>query len=175
MNHLATKIEVERTSPVGSLALFHPMVQKLLAANVVSGAIHKVPVALLEALQLKAAVVENAADVIFISEAEPVDAPGPRIVYVNAAFEKMTGYAPDEIIGLTPRILHGPKTDRAVLDRIRKALLAWHPVREQLINYRKDGTEFCVELSITPIVDASGWYTHWFAVGRLRESRHRTE
>lgn len=52
-------------------------------------------------------VVHNTQDIIIITEAENIDAPfGPRIVYVNKAFERITGYRPDEVIGETPRLLH---------------------------------------------------------------------
>ena len=110
--------------------------------------------------------VEKAQDVILITEAEPVDLPGPRILYVNPAFERMTGYTAEEVVGQSPRILQGPHTDRAALERIRKALKRWKPVREEVTNYRKDGTEFTVELSIVPIADEKGWYTHWMAIQR---------
>ena len=110
--------------------------------------------------------VERSGDAILITEAEPVDLPGPRIVFVNPAFERMTGYAAHEVIGQTPRILQGPRTDRAALQRIREALKAWRPVREEMVNYRKDGSEFTVELSIVPVADDRGWFTHWFAIQR---------
>ncbi len=108
--------------------------------------------------------VERAEDVFLITEAEPVDLPGPRILYVNQAFEKMTGYTAQEVIGQTPRILQGPKTERAALDRIRKALKSWQPVRVEMTNYRKDGSEFTVDLSIVPIADEKGRWTHWMAI-----------
>jgi PAS domain S-box-containing protein len=130
--------------------------------------------------------VERAEDVILITEAGPVEKPGPRILYVNRAFQKLTGYAPEEVIGQTPRILQGLKTDRRALDRIHNALKSWQPIREELINYRKDGSDFWVDLSIFPIANDHGWYTHWMAIqrdtseqNRLREqlvegeSRHR--
>ncbi len=110
--------------------------------------------------------VENAEDVFLMTEAEPVSEPGPRILYVNAAFERMTGYTREEVIGKTPRILQGPNTDRAALDRIHRALKRWKPVREEMTNYRKDGTEFTVDLSIVPIANEQGWYTHWMAIQR---------
>ncbi len=109
---------------------------------------------------------EQAQDAVLITEAEPVDDPGPRILYVNDTFQRMTGYTPEEVIGRTPRMLQGPNSDRAALDRMRKALKSWQPVREELINYRKDGTEFYVDLSIFPIADERGWYTHWISIQR---------
>ena len=60
------------------------------------------------------ALVECAKDAIIITEAQ-LDAPGPRIEYVNAAFTRMTGYGIEEIVGQTPRILQGPKTDPGLL------------------------------------------------------------
>jgi PAS domain S-box-containing protein len=117
-------------------------------------------------MRLLVTAVVKAEDVFLITEAEPVDHPGPRILYVNDAFEKMTGYTREEVLGQTPRILQGPKTDRAALDRIKAALKQWQPVREEMTNYHKDGTEFTVDLSIVPIADENGWYTHWMAIQR---------
>jgi PAS domain S-box-containing protein len=117
-------------------------------------------------MQLLFNAVENAEDVVLITEAEPKDLPGPRIVYANKSFERMTGYSRAEVVGKTPRILQGVKSDRAALDRIGAALKTWTPVRERLINYRKDGVEFVTDLSIFPVADEKGWYTHWIAIQR---------
>jgi PAS domain S-box-containing protein len=105
-------------------------------------------------------------DVVLITEAEPVNLPGPQIVYVNAAFERMTGYTAAEVIGQTPRILQGPRTNRAELQRIREALEAWRAVRVCLTNYRKNGLPFDVEFEIVPVCNDLGWYTHWVSVQR---------
>ncbi|MBS1794731.1 MAG: PAS domain S-box protein [Acidobacteria bacterium] len=117
-------------------------------------------------LDLYKNVVLNTRDSILITESEPLDEPGPRIVYINPAFTAMTGYTPEEIIGRTPRILQGPKTDRGKLDQIREALKNWQPIRIDLTNYRKDGSEFEVEFDIVPIADETGWFTHWVSVQR---------
>ncbi|PSB20762.1 histidine kinase, partial [filamentous cyanobacterium Phorm 46] len=117
-------------------------------------------------LRLLESAVTTTNDAVLITEAEPIDEPGPRILYVNPAFTRMSGYTLEEVLGKTPRILQGEKTDRASLDSIRTALKNWQPVRVELINYRKDGTEFWVELSIVPITNESGWFTHWVAVQR---------
>ncbi|MEG3974228.1 PAS domain S-box protein [Microcoleus sp. herbarium8] len=117
-------------------------------------------------LRLLESAVTTTNDAVLITEAEPIDEPGPRILYVNPAFTRMSGYTLEEVLGKTPRILQGEKTDRASLDSIRTALKNWQPVRVELINYRKDGTEFWVELSIVPITNESGYFTHWVAVQR---------
>jgi PAS domain S-box-containing protein len=109
---------------------------------------------------------DHVRDAIVISEAEPADLPGPRIVWVNQAFTDMTGYTPEEAIGKSPRILQGPDTDPEVRNRIREGLKAWRPIREVLKNYTKSGEPFWVELDIKPIADSSGWYHYWVAVQR---------
>ena len=128
-----------------------------------------------ERLRLLESVVVNANDAVLITEAEPVDLPGPRILYVNAAFTRCTGYTLEEVIGQTPRILHGPDTNMEPLKRLKKALRRWKPVEVELLNYRKDGTTFWVELSIVPVADETGWYTHWVSVQRDVSERKRNE
>lgn len=106
-------------------------------------------------------------DSVLITEAEPIEAPdGPRILYANEAFTRTTGYSLEEVLGKTPRILQGAQTDRKALDRLKLALKSWQPVEVELINYRKDGTPFWVELSIAPVANARGWYTHWISIQR---------
>ena len=117
-------------------------------------------------LRLLETAVSRLNDVVLITEAEPFDEPGPRILFVNEAFEKRTGYTQAEVIGKTPRILQGPKTQKAELERIRMAMNAWQPVRSELINYTKSGEEFWLELEIVPIADSKGWFTHWVAIER---------
>ena len=128
-----------------------------------------------ERLRLLESAVVNANDAVLIAEAEPIDLPGPRIVYVNEAFTRMTGYSPEEMIGKTPRILQGPKTDRTQLDKLRQALATWQSVRVELINYRKDGSEFWVEFEVVPVADETGWFTHWVSVQRDITERKRAE
>ncbi len=128
-----------------------------------------------ERLRLLESVVINAHDAVLITEAEPVDSPGPRIVYANAAFTRSTGYELHEIIGLTPRILQGPETALASLERLKAALHAWEPIEVELLNYRKDRTPFWVELSIVPVADESGYFTHWVSVQRDVTDRKAAE
>lgn len=119
-----------------------------------------------EQVRLLQSVVVNANDAVVITEAQPLDMPGPRIIYVNEAFTRMTGYQLEDVVGKTPRILQGEKTNAVTRAQIRAALESWQPVRAELLNYRKDGTEFWVDLNITPLTDDIGWVTHWIAVQR---------
>jgi len=132
-------------------------------------------VAYQEHIRLLEAVLDNIQDVVLVTEAEPIDPPGPRILYVNRAFEQMTGYTALEAIGQTPRMLQGPETSAEARARIRQALQNWQPITIELINYRKDGRPFWAELSITPIADETGYYTHWVAVQRDVTERRRIE
>ncbi len=119
-----------------------------------------------EQLRLLQSVVINTNDAVVITEAEPIDSGGPRILYVNEAFTAITGYQPQEVLGKTPRILQGAKTDRAELDKVRLALSKWESITVEVINYRKDGSEFWNEFSLVPVADRDGFYTHWIAVQR---------
>lgn len=109
---------------------------------------------------------DHVRDAVVITEAEPLNLPGPRMVWVNRAFTRMTGYTPEEVIGQSPRMLQGSDTDPKVRTRIRDALNAWQPVREVLKNFTKDGAPFWVELDIKPIADATGYFHYWVAVQR---------
>lgn len=120
----------------------------------------------LERLRMLESVVTNANDAILVTEAEPIDAPGPRIVYCNPAFLHTTGYSEEEVIGKTPRLLQCEGTSREALDKIRHALEHWSPIEIDLLNVKKDGTQFWVEVSIVPLADETGWFTHWVSVQR---------
>ncbi|MBE9176040.1 PAS domain S-box protein [Synechocystis salina LEGE 06155] len=128
-----------------------------------------------EQIRLLQSVVVNTNDAVVITEAEPLDDPGPRILYVNEAFTKITGYAAEEILGKTPRVLQGPKTSRTELDKVRQAISQWQSITVEVINYRKDGSEFWVEFSLVPVANKTGFYTHWIAVQRDVTERRRTE
>ncbi|OUC11992.1 MAG: hypothetical protein B0A82_25175 [Alkalinema sp. CACIAM 70d] len=126
-------------------------------------------------LRLLESVIVNANDAVVITEAEPVKLPGPHIIYVNRAFTRMMGYEPEDVIGKTPRILQGPKTDLHTLEHIRSALRQWKSVLVEVINYRKDGSEIWVELSIFPVADQTGRYHYWVGIQRDITERKRAE
>jgi PAS domain S-box-containing protein len=128
-----------------------------------------------EQVRLLQSVVVHTNDAILITEAEPIDEPGPRILYANEAFTRTTGYTLEEVLGKTPRLLQGPNTSRAKLDKVRSALSRWKPITVEVINYRKDGSEFWSEFSVVPVADKTGYYTHWISVQRDITERKRTE
>ncbi|MEX0779860.1 MAG: PAS domain S-box protein [Balneolales bacterium] len=109
-------------------------------------------------LNLLEAAIRNDYDSIVITE---LDLEDPRIVYVNDGFLKLSGYTREEVMGKTPRILQGPKTDRKVLDRLTSCLKEGKSFFGQTINYKKDGSEFVNQWDIHPLVDNQGEITHW--------------
>ena len=77
--------------------------------------------------------------------------PDNPLVWVNPAFQRMTGYEPAEIIGRNCRFLQGQGTDRAAVRRVREAIEQGEAVRAELLNYRKDGTPFWNSFTISPV------------------------
>ena len=127
-----------------------------------------------ERLRLLETAVDDATESVLITDSE-LDEPGPRIVYANPGFRAMTGYEPDEVMGKTPRILQGPETDPELLTELRRLLENGEPFFGETINYRKDGTPFVNEWSISPVYDETGVTTHFVAVQRDITTRKRVE
>lgn len=128
-----------------------------------------------EQLRLLESSIARLNDIVIITEAGPFNSPGPRIVFVNEAFERRTGYSSEEVLGRTPRLLQGPATQRRELDRIRAAMEQWQPARVDLINYKKSGEAFWVDLEVSPVWNEARKLTHWVAVGRDITDRKTAE
>lgn len=90
--------------------------------------------------------------------------PDLPIVYVNAAFERMTGYTAQESLGRNCRFLHGNDVDQAELEIVRQALREQQSCQVLLRNYRRDGSLLWNEIRITPLHDHSGRVTHFIGV-----------
>jgi two-component system, LuxR family, sensor kinase FixL len=118
-----------------------------------------------EQLRLIRAAINGVSEAVVVTEPQ-LEAPGPRIVYVNPAFCAMTGYREREAIGQTPRLLQGPATDRATLSRLRATLSAGEPFVGETTNYRKDGQPYVVAWNVNPVRDAAGRITHFVSIQR---------
>ncbi len=89
-----------------------------------------------------------------------------KILYVNAAFEQLTGYPAEEAIGNTPRILNSGKHDAEFYARYWAELTAGHPWRGELINRRRDGTLYTEEHVVTPVLDEHGDVQMFICIGK---------
>ena len=110
-------------------------------------------------------IIEATNDVIIVTDAS-LDTPGPRILFVNSAFERLTGYTLAETIGATPRMLQGPGTSRVTLGEIRQELAAGREVHRKVLNYAKSGTPYWLDLRIAPLRDAAGRIVQFVAIER---------
>lgn len=129
----------------------------------------------MESLKVLQTCVERLNDMVVITEAKHVDGDGPKILYVNDAFVRHTGYSPEDVIGRPPRIFNGENTQRDVIERIGAALKNWQPIREELIIYTKSQEQIWIEQEIVPIADGKGNYSHWVAIQRNITERKRSE
>ncbi|WP_439627104.1 PAS domain S-box protein [Gemmata sp.] len=98
---------------------------------------------------------------IVITDAGQPDNP---VIFASPGFERLTGYSAAEILGRNCRFLQGADTDRGAVARVRGAVAAHEPWTVELLNYRKDGTPFWNELSVSPVRDDAGRLTHFVGV-----------
>jgi diguanylate cyclase (GGDEF)-like protein/PAS domain S-box-containing protein len=90
--------------------------------------------------------------------------PDNPIVYANPAFERITGYSAEEVLGRNCRFLQGHDRDQPALEEVRSAIREGRDCRVSVRNYRKDGTLFWQELSISPVRDEGGRITHFVGI-----------
>src|ERR1039457_3294425 len=95
--------------------------------------------------------------------------------YVNPAFEALTGYHRDEVCGRTPRILKSGEQGPELYQEIWKTILSENCYRGILVNRKKNGELYSVEVSISPVRDAAGQITHFISNGRDLTERMRLE
>ncbi|HAT2073396.1 TPA: diguanylate cyclase [Legionella pneumophila] len=115
----------------------------------------------------KLQLIDETSDMVIITKADPLDAPnGPEVVWVNNAFEKISKYKANEIIGQTPRILQGKETNQNTLKMIREAMKAQTSINVELLNYTKDGTPYWINFSIVYLRDGQGNLCYLGAIER---------
>jgi diguanylate cyclase (GGDEF)-like protein/PAS domain S-box-containing protein len=102
-----------------------------------------------------------------------IDAENPErpVIYVNPAFEALTGYTAAELMGRNLRLLQGEDREQDGRQRLREAQRAGETCRVLMRNYRKDGTLFWNEMTIVPVLDGQGKVTHY--VGHHRDAGER--
>jgi PAS domain S-box-containing protein len=108
-------------------------------------------------LMLRNRALEELDQGIMITDARRIDNP---LIYVNPAFERLTGYRAEDVLGRNPRFLQGAETDRQALNGLRRALADATPFRGPIINHRRDGTAFWNDLAISAVRGPGGEATH---------------
>ena len=108
-----------------------------------------------------------------ISQGVLITDPFQNTTYVNPAFERITGYASSEIVGKNCNLLQGPLTNSRTVNEIRTAIVEEKSFQGEILNYKKDGTEFWNELSINPVIDANGVVTQFVGIQNdITERKH---
>ena len=123
-------------------------------------------------LDLKERAINEAPVGITIADAQPDDQP---LLYVNEAFEELTGYPSDEVLGRNCRFLQGEESEPEPVRTMREAIHDEEPVSVELLNYRQDGTEFWNRVDIAPIRDDTGDVSHFVGFQTDISERKRAE
>lgn len=109
--------------------------------------------------------IETTNEMIIVTDA-PDKIGSEKILFVNKAFENVTQYSREEVLGRTPSFLQGPETDREVINDLVEKLSNGDHFEGETFNYTKDGTKYRVQWSIDPIRNDSDEITHFVAVQR---------
>lgn len=97
-----------------------------------------------------------------------------RIVWANKAFSDVTGFSPEEAMGKNPgKLLQGPDSDPLAIQRMHAALNAGKPVKEEIVNYRKNGQHYWTKIQIEPIFAANGELRGFFGLNENITQRKR--
>jgi diguanylate cyclase (GGDEF)-like protein/PAS domain S-box-containing protein len=113
-------------------------------------------------------------NLVMITEAWAPEASWPRIVFVNEAFVRLTGYSRPQLLGQSCKLLQGAETDQFELNCIQQAMSRGEPVRSEQLNYTQDGRPFWTAIDLAPIRGAAGACTHWVFVQSDLSHRPRT-
>ncbi len=128
-----------------------------------------------EQLMLLETSVARLNDIVAIAEAGPDPREEPRMVFVNDAFERHTGYSRTEVLGQTPRMLIDLDPTMSKLHDLFAGLQTKHQARTELMIRRKNGAWFWVELEVVSVQASAEEVSHWVAVGRDITQRKNAE
>jgi PAS domain S-box-containing protein len=116
-------------------------------------------------LKLLGSVITNTNDAVVIAESDPHDVTGLKILYVNAAFSRITGYEPAQLVGKSPAVLQGFSPARNDFNRLKEAIRTLEPLKTATIRYSGMGEETFISLSLHPVADERGALNYWIAIG----------
>ncbi|WPP52185.1 PAS domain S-box protein [Catalinimonas niigatensis] len=114
-------------------------------------------------------------DAILVTEVKSLDFMHAHIIYVNRSFSTLTGYEEDEVIGNSHNMLYSALTSAEELDKINQAIQKGEATRTEVINYKKDGSHYWVNLSLVPLKNEKDEITHWISIHRDITARKEAE
>jgi len=126
-------------------------------------------------LKLQKLALDNLNDLVIITRVPKDDPLDSKIIFVNKAFEHFTGYQSGEVLGKSPTFLHGPQTSDKVLKTIERKIKNHEHLRAEMINYKKDGTNYWAELDMSPFPTEDENYEYWVGINRDITDRKRAE
>ena len=128
-----------------------------------------------ERIKLFETVIENTTQAVIIRDAKKLPEGGLPILYTNRAFTEMTGYKRNEVLGKSLKFLVGPLTQKDEQEKLRNAIDSFIPGRAELINYKKNGETFWAHISVFPVANNKGEFTHWVSIQRDITERKKAE
>ncbi len=126
-------------------------------------------------LKLLESAITNSSDGILILEVNESDPIRSKIVFANQAFSKMSGYGQEEIVGQTQHLFLTETPDESQMAIINKALTNYESIEIESIHYKKNGDEYWVSISMIPVADRNGKFTHWISIQEDTTLRKKRE
>lgn len=117
-------------------------------------------------LRLLETVITQTKDAVMITDIDTTQNVIPNIIFVNSAFTDMTGYTAEEVIGKSPIMFIGAKSDMLEFDKLKTAIQEYRECFVETINYKKNGEEFWNNFSMIPVTDKDGEHSHWISIQR---------
>ncbi len=117
-------------------------------------------------LRLLETVITQTKDAVMITDIDTSTSTIPNIIFVNSAFTDMTGYPAEEVIGKSPEMFFGKKSDILEFDKLKTAIQEYKECFIETISYKKSDEEFWVNFSMIPVTDKEGEHSHWISIQR---------
>jgi PAS domain S-box-containing protein len=115
-------------------------------------------------LNLLESVLANATDSVMILESLKSGSSGAKITFINEAFTRMSGYTLEEVMGKTPTLFKGPETSNLHFEKLHVAITDHLPCEVELVNYKKNGDAYWVEIAIAPVNNTEGFVSHFIVI-----------
>lgn len=117
-------------------------------------------------LRLLETVITQTKDAVMITDIDTTNEVIPNIIFVNSAFTDMTGFKSEEVIGKSPVMFFGPKSDILEFDKLKTAIQEYRECFVESISYKKNGEEFWINFSMIPVTNKDGEHSHWISIQR---------